>query len=250
MKIYREALTIALTFALGVIIGVAIEEKMASKAYKEFLPPLATLFAAFLGATYAFSLNRQKEEGTVRDENLAAANRAIFAMARQTNKLVLVQRQVIDPHRSSPARAIEMPPMEGVGTEKINIDIDSLSFLLQTKYADMLAKVAVADSKFSAAIDSLQHRSRVHFHEAQPRIEAARLDGPTQTLGALKDALGERIYVTLARSTDQTIDLVDGSRAYIEEVAGQFRDTLKLIFPGSKFIAFSVPNQDADSKPA
>jgi 4-hydroxybenzoate polyprenyltransferase len=83
--INRDAIALVIAFSLGIVLGAAAFDRWVTVKIGEFLPALATLFAAFLGATYAFALNKHKDANEKRRRDLAAGNRAMFMMIRQAD---------------------------------------------------------------------------------------------------------------------------------------------------------------------
>jgi len=206
---------------------------------------LAVVAAIWISRHQAKVTRRRDEEKVTKEKrrrDLAAGNRAIFTMIRQINKLLNIQRQVIDPFRGNPAALVEMPPMEGLDAEQIEVDIDSLDFLLEGAHGDLLGEIAVAQSKYDGAISALKQRARVHMYEAQPRFERAPIAAEGHTESSMRDVvLGPRVFETLKQSTEQAVSLVDSSLVHLKATANQLTANLKETFPGDKIVSFIIP---------
>jgi len=121
------------------------------------LSALATVVAAFLGAWYAFKLMDKDHERKKRATAVASGNRAIFTLMRQWNELGLIQRQLIDPVRSNPAKFVALLPTLPLDYEHLKLDVDSLSFLLDTEYRQYLMDLLVAEGRFQTAVRVIKH---------------------------------------------------------------------------------------------
>ncbi len=211
-------------------------------AVTTLFPPFASLAGTFLGAWFAFRLQNQKKEQEKHSERLAVANRAIFTLAGQLNKLVLIRKQLIDPYRDSRARFLDMPPAQPVDLEGINVDVDSVSFLLETDTPDLLGDITIADAKYHATIDAVDTRSRLHQLEFQPKLEAAGFDqrNPT-TLADVENAVGTRLFVSLQQASDQLIRHTDETITYLERTIDIATKGIKKLYPKETVITLKMP---------
>ncbi len=80
-------------------------------SFSKFIPAAATLIAAFLGAFFAFKLQKQEKEQKIKADNITAGNYAIFTVMCQFNRLGNICKQMIDPVRTHPLKIVVMPPM-------------------------------------------------------------------------------------------------------------------------------------------
>lgn len=108
---------------LGTMFGFLISDKLVTFSFNDYIPAIATLFAAFFGASYAFELNSDKEERDIRKKNLVAGNLAVFNLGRMLNVLLNYQKQFIDPIRGKLLAFIEMQPTLHLLEDDINLDL-------------------------------------------------------------------------------------------------------------------------------
>ncbi len=203
------------------------------------LSALATVVAAFLGAWYAFNLMDKDHQRKKRATAVASANRAIFTLMRQWNELNLIQRQLIDPIRSHPAKFVTLLPTLPLDYEHLKFDIDSLSFLLDTEYRQCLMDLLIAEEKFQTAVRVLNERSRLHFQTVQPLLERAGIiEGGDYTKQQIEVALGERRKVELSRLTDDVIEHVDHAIISLKETSDYLHTVLKRLYPKETIIDF------------
>ena len=129
----------------------------------ELLPHLVTLVAAFVGAWFAFLLqDRAKARQTIRDQ-VAAINRAQFALMRQFNTMKNIQAQVVEPVRQHPAKHVAMRAVLTVHDDVPQPDLDALSFLLETDDRELLLELMIENQRFKTAVQAINDRSRLHL---------------------------------------------------------------------------------------
>ena len=214
----------------------------------ELLPHLVTLVAAFSGAWFAFLLNdRAKARQTVRDQ-VAAINRAQFALIRQFNTLKVVQAQAVEPIRQHPGYHIAMRALLPLRDDAPELDLGSLSFLLETEDRELLLELMIENQRFKTAVQAINERSRLHLDEVQPRLEPAgiREGGQYSESDCLK-ALGEPLYLTLKRATDAAIDHVDQSIVSCESLVARLYDAMKKRYPKQTIIRLD-PNRPSNQR--
>lgn len=207
---------------------------------------LVTLVAAFAGAWYAFRLtDRAAARQVVRDQ-VAAVNRAQFNLIQQINLLTNVQTHSIDPIRDHPGRFLAMRPLTSpIASNVGGVDVDGLSFLLETEDRELLFELIIEGQRFQAAVRALEDRSRVHLETAQPRLAAAQIaEGVFYSLEQIETALGTQLFLHLRRATDEVIDLVDQTRESSEALVAKFRVAMKRRFP-----KFSIIHLDKAAPP-
>ena len=160
-----------------------------------------TLVAAFAGSWYAFRLSDSaKARSTVR-EQVAAVNRAQFVLIQQVNALKLIQSQTIEPVRLHPGRFLAMRPQLPMHGACSRLDLDSLSFLLETDDRELLFHLLIEQERFETIVQAMNERSRLHLEVVQPKLAAAGIaEGvdylPSQIIGAL----GDTVVVHMKRS--------------------------------------------------
>lgn len=215
------------------------------KWFELLLSALATVVAAFLGAWYAFKLMDKDHERKKRATAVASGNRAIFTLMRQWNELCLIQRQLIDPMRSHPAKFVALLPALPLDYEHLNFNVDSLSFLLDTEYRQCLMDLLIAESQFQTAVRVLNERSRLHWQTVQPLLERAGIiEGGDYTRQQIELALGNRLTVELSGLTDDFIEHVDHAIISLKETSDKLHTALKALYPKEAIINFKALDID------
>ncbi len=238
MKLKNRIIGGVLIFFVGVGVGIAIDEKSFNLIYTVILPGVVTLLAVFLGAKYAFQLQADKKEEELLRENVAAGNRAIFAIIRKFNKLKNFDVQFLESFKGDPTAFLQMPPLLDLVKDDINLDIDSISFLLETKFKNLLGEISTGLGKYQSAIDAINARSRLHIAHVQPLLERAGIvEGGNYSMGDIEKALGQRLFVTIKQATNQVFEHTIESLNFIEEISNKLTKALKEVFPGKEIIA-------------
>lgn len=205
---------------------------------------MATLLAAFLGAWFAFRLQNNREENKKHQENIGAANRALFTLSRFISALEDIKRQVIDPVRDRPDRFVAMLPFLISNYDALRFDTKSLTFLLESNSPNLLGELITEENRFHQAINLLSNRSELHRHQVQPLLEAAAVRiGGEHPIADIKKALGARIFTQITMATDDLIEHVDQTLSTSEDLSKRFVVAMKEIYPKSKFITVEKRRQ-------
>jgi len=239
-NITKKIISLGITFILGVGAGWIVQGRHWDVFLTSYVPALATLVAAFYGAKYAFQFQKDKAKEDERRLNVVNGNSVIFTMMRMITILRNVQKQIIEPARSHPARFLQMRPTQYLGDD-IKLNIESLYFLLETDERNILNEVVIEEQCYLSALQSINERSRIHREEVQLVLEKAGvIEGSDYSLRQIENALGERLCKTLQIVTEDMVNDVDGTILSLKAVADKLRESLKRIYPDDKIIGFDI----------
>ena len=210
---------------LGLFIGVEINGSYAKLLSDEILPSIRTIVSAFLGAWAAFSLQNHRNARESLDKKIGALNRAVFALSRQYSKMRNIDTQIIQPNRDHPAAFLQMPATHELEKDDIQIDFDSLSFILETSSRSIMEQVAIADASYRSALDALNSRSRLLLSEFQPLVEKNRiLPGHVFDEAQMEKILGIRLYISLKQLGEQLIQSTSRALEQIEAASSRLSE--------------------------
>lgn len=216
--------------------------------FGDIVNPVATLIAAFAGAWFAFIYQNQQKVAEELRQNISAGNRALVTLFQQANSLKLYQIDIIEPHRNSPGRHIQIRPTLPFHEDSLKFEIKSLDFLLSPKSAQVVLDLILEEARYSEAIKTINARSEHHFSIIQPKLESAGLfEGMEYTDKALKNALGELDYLHLKRLTDAVVMHVDRTVDSLVLMKDRLRTALTEKYPKAKFINFELLNEPPKS---
>ena len=209
---------------------------------KDFLPAMATLVAAWVGASLGASLTRDAAQEDERKRQIGAGARAMFTLWRQVNIVAQIQVDFIDDHRQNPAAVIALPPIDYPLDDIPRLDLDSLAFVLDLGNATLLENLVIAEQNFLHAIEVVRKRSTLHLEEVQPILEKIIPKGGPVTHAQLEQAMGPRLFSLLIDQTKRLIFRVDRSVIDLDKAALDMYTTLKKAFPEAKFPKPSEPS--------
>lgn len=220
-----------------------ISSMFIDKLYEFVATGIVTFVAAWAGGWAAFNAERttreRKEKEDIKRRNIVNGNSSIFTLIRMLNKLVGLQRQIIEPIRDSHSRFLDMPPTAIVEKDDIKLNIENLYFLLETVDMNLLAEVIIEEERYRSAIDAINLRSQLHLHEVQPLLEHnGFVQGGNYSFAEIEGMLGQRLYATIILATDQAIDHVDKAVVSIKTVSDKLTASLKKQYPDEKIIKF------------
>jgi len=219
----------------------------------KLLSLVSTLGASFVGAYFAFKLQRRRDKDDRQDRDITAANIAIFTLALQANKLHNLKTQFVEPYKGTPLAFLQMPPTTGVDTELLSVDASSLSFLLQTPNPNLLGEVAIASGLYLGVIDAFKQRSRLHLEEFQPKAEEVGLvSGNDYALEEIRERLGDRLWTSLQLATAACVEMIDPAIRDVEAAGAGLRSATLAAFPKAplKVIGFALPKEQNAQDPA
>ena len=128
-------------FISGMVIGSLDQGGSMGDYIVAVVTALATLLAAYGGASYAFSMQSERESENRKRREINAGNITIFYLVEMYKELKDYQKQVIDPHRSDPFKYYHLrPTLPSLVQEHINYD--DLAFVLSDENPDVLAKLS------------------------------------------------------------------------------------------------------------
>jgi hypothetical protein len=236
----------ALTFVFGVGAGWIVHGKMIEVLFTAYVPALATLFAAYYGAKYAFDLQHKKHEENDKKANLTNGNIAIFTLLSMINSLLNYQRQIIDPIRVNPKAFLEMRPTLSFFREDLSLNIKDLYFLIEKGDPNLIGELMVEETRYRAAMNAINERSRLHVHEVQPLLERCGImHGGTYTFQEIENALGNRLYTTLHQQLPQIVDHVDSTIISMEVIGKKLNEALKTAYPKERVLSIALPSTES-----
>lgn len=244
MKGDHQVIAAVMIFFAGIFFNNLVTDNVILSSYNDYISAVSTMFAAFLGAGYAFKLQSNKEERKIQETNKVAGNLAIFNTTRMLNILLDYQKQIIDPVRGKELDFIEMQPTLPLDDE-INLDLGSLAFLLDTDDLNFLGELWAEESKFRRTINAINLHSQLHIHKLQPAFEQANIkEGHTYPLSEFERVLGIQLFTTMRQSTQQIIDSVDSNVSSIQKTSEKLTQIMKKMYPSERLISLKIQNDN------
>lgn len=223
-------------FILGFSAGWAVTGQHWNEFLTSYLPSLATLVAAFFGASFAFQFQSEKEKKEEVRRNIVNGNSAIFVLGLMRSQLIDYAEQTINPVRSNPLRYIAMRATNKIETVG-PINAEGLYFLLGSENPTLLSEVMREQGRYRSAINAINLRSKIHIEEIQPQLEGAGFkQGGSYTAADIEKMIGTRLFQTIDQSTKDVVELVDMAIVSIKKMADALSDSLKKEYPNEKVV--------------
>lgn len=233
-----------ITFTLGAVVGWIAQGRFLSILLTSYVPALATILAAYFGAKYAFDCQSKKETENTKRKNIVNGNVVIFNISRIISDLLNFQKDIIDPVRGKTTAFLEMSPTTHLPKEDISVDLNSIYYILETEDRNLLGELSAELSKYQTTLVAINERSRFHIHEVQPTLEKAGIvEGGNYSHKQMETVLGNRLYITMHKATEQVIESVDNTLLSLQEVGSKLTQSLKKQFPGETIIGISIPEK-------
>jgi len=204
----------------------------------------ATLFSTFIGAKLAFSYQIHKEAEEERRKQITAGNLAIFKVSTMISQLFSYKIQVIDPYKDRTMRFIEMPPTVNKFDSITPVELDTLSFLFQSEERNLLGEISAIQSHYFSIGETIKDRSEHHRFEVQPMLdEAGVVEGHEYLLDDIQKILGERVFAIIVKSTDETIEHVEGCIVDLVSAGKRLTLEMKKLFPDDLILSLKDPTK-------
>ncbi len=214
----------------------------------KILPPFG---AAFLGALAAYYLGLKKEEIVARKEKISAANRAIFALADLSFTAKQLQADCIEPVRANPNRWLDMTTPRANSLQNIELDMESISFLLDSPSSKSKAPTTLFDlrklnSNYNMLLRTIDLRSDAIESKLQPELNLLQPRPSTSTAAAeLIKASHYPVYVEVQDLTNHFVESVDAIISESHRLYVELHRGLREFFPDQEFITVSFLEPEA-----
>lgn len=227
--------TILLLVALIVIV-IALNGELGQK---DVGTALLALMGTFLGATFAFRLNEDKEREKELALNRAALNRSLFVLSRQYNALHQLHSEM-SKYKSPFERAFNMPAFQPPNHEDLSHQFNDLEFLIEL-HPNLLLLLSVEQERFHQALESLRVRNGFYVNEVQIALSGLSLNGKRVSSDEMAALLGDRLFNGSMSGAETAYMHVAESVNSIKEMHIQLHQCAKKLFPGHKFISYEMP---------
>lgn len=188
------------------------------------------------GTWAAFQLERDHRRRERRDHDVVAGNLALVVLAQMYNRVLDLQRQLVNPMRDSDLRWASQPvPIER--DEALRFDTPSLAFLLSGAYPSVVSDLELFQRHFRYAEMVAAQRTQLCEKLLQPAIQGVDegymgLTGPSDVIALLPGS----VLGTMKSITNEMIGAVDTAVAAGVDLYGKLRIALQDFYPTASFI--------------
>lgn len=205
------------------------------------LQVISTLIATFIGAFLVFSLERRRDRERQREADHLALRMSHFVIAARYNfihnaNVAFTDYRVLD----NPAG---MMPITQFSPPKAELQIESLQFLLETEYAQLLFEISLFERHFWGFISSIEERNKIH-DRIQNEFSSSSIDDS----GMFESQLPEAVAFQLQSATEILFDSADRIYSEVEDLNDRIQKAAHEIFPGFKSISAVNTEKLSDEK--
>jgi hypothetical protein len=200
---------------------------------------VSTFAAALAGSWSAYKLQVYKENKKTEQENISAINKALFVLLRQINSIEMFKRD-LDKHieKHEIERAFIFPAWKPNSYNDLKFDSEKLSFILDTKDANILHELFIVQESFEQTIETINQRSIYFINQVTPEMELKEIESKLLTVKELKNEMDINKINGLVIATNNMYEHVYGTHKQLEDIEKNFFNFAKSLYPNQKFIRF------------
>lgn len=203
------------------------------------LPTVATIAAAYVGASYAFELERTERLRQQERADINAANSVLLGLLLRYNRLASYRRQFIEPFKDDPRRWIRMRPSPALATDLGRLPVTELLFLLDLGHAELLGRLEVAQDRYDSTIGAINLRSQLVVGQVQPKLAALGVrEGVGYDAASFEQALGDELVFPLKRLTDDIVNALPQDEATLLALGKELHASIKVSSPSARVLRF------------
>jgi len=137
---------------------------------KDFVQPVVTIFATFVGATLAFVVAEIRSVREEKRRRRGAINTAIVTVFRMHLTLSECRKQVLAPYEHSDEGWLRAPISPVDRRDPITFDAAELAFLLNEGQGDLYTGLMLVSDKFETIVSVLQKREDLILSSVHPVV--------------------------------------------------------------------------------
>jgi hypothetical protein len=188
---------------------------------------------AGIGAYAAYLFERSRERRAEMDRRFSALVETQLVLAFYLSSLINIKSQVLDPFETIPNRALQMG-LQLNNPNRSVLDLKSLSFLAETKFADCLMSLNLCANRYFNLLDGFDDRNNQVRH-LQATISVDQFNPRTGQGAGIVNGIQVKLLTDhtefLFSSTPRTIDIIDSTMTKIDSAA-------RTLFPKRKVPKF------------
>lgn len=221
----------------ALIIIVALLICIGELSWKDASTAILALFSTFLGATFAFRLNENKEEEKIRSLQKEVINHSLFILLRQYNALALIKKK-IEIYTTQFDLAFNLPVFKPPSYTDLNHDFYKLEFILASSKPNILLNLTLEQERFEQAIEALRLRNDFCLKDLQPLVAQLAINQRETSLEETKNILGEKIFFTAINLSKSLKGNIDATILSNQIIYRELKELGKELFPETKFIDY------------
>ena len=200
--------------------------------------------STLIGALYAFRLTERKERNEEYAKQIHALKKAIFTLGRQLNAVQSIRNEIA-PYKTPEKRLFgcraAMPP----DYSDLRVDLESLSFLLDSANPDLLFRLSVEQDGFDVTMRAISLRAQYYVDQFQPAWVASGIMPGRITQEDARIKIGELVFDSAVHYTDAMLEALDKAALGLQIILDEFREFSSHLYPGGgEFLRFRLKSKD------
>ena len=135
-----------------------------------WLQPLTTLAATFVGGILTYSLAIRRENRKEVNDRFTSYNRSLAVLFDMHNSLETYRQDCIADYKDRPDGWLNAPVSLSREWGRFRFDYNALVFLLETKKANLFPQLLLVESNFDGLSSLIQRRDDLLLKEAHPKL--------------------------------------------------------------------------------
>ncbi|TQV87967.1 hypothetical protein [Aliikangiella coralliicola] len=222
--------------------SLAVEQEVIPKNLEYLTKAAIGIMSAFIGAYFAFKLNRDKGEAELEKEHVTAINTALFTIAKQFF-LLHTLKQNLDEFREDKSRFITCPAINYGTVEHIALDYKSLNFLIE-KEPTFLLDLYVEEERFRSAINHANRRHDILVEQVHPKLQMEPDISLFSTPDALADVVGKHLAYSVFHTTNRLYHVADAAYSSTYSMQKKMFKLAKKHYPKRTFVKYSLKDDN------
>ncbi len=173
----------------------------------------------FSGAWFAFRFERRSKSEDQAEGRRSALRKTLFVLAMQRSFLENFIRLYLEPYQEDPIRWRRLPQFLQLPLQE-QLDLEGLSFLLDSEASELLYQVSLGQSQFRTLLGVIDARNAAHGALIKRLVCVMETHSPLPTPEDMDTLLGPDITEPLQGLTDGLYEAADNAqRANLEDFA-------------------------------
>ncbi len=211
----------------------------------DWLNPITTLFAAFLGAGSAFLLEYFRRNREEEKRQLSASKRAIYVLSEMLSVVAQYRKEVVLPYDEKPDAWLNMNVSYVSVWAVSDLNDDAISFLLDTSEANCFAELILEQRRFRSLRNLVKRREKILLESVFPALGKIIPVGGQVDSNKFTELLGHHTENELKFLTAGIVEQSASLSKTLVETHDKLRDAIAKIHPEKmsfKFVPFESPN--------
>jgi len=223
-----------LTLNLWYFSALAIDKSVVPVRFEIVVALVGAVVGPFVGAYAAFRLQAREKLSERQKERKAALNAGLFTLLMQLNAVRNIKKD-IEPYRTEIARAFLLPAFKHPDYSGLKQDTQSLSFLAELDYVDLLQEVHLEQIKFEQTLVSIERRNAFYETNIAPYPSTGR--AALEISHNILTIKGPEVCDEAIRAAKEIYLHLEESDKSLEKAFANLRKTAKELFRDEKFVS-------------